>query len=1495
MQTSLLLLLCSLAGNAHQSNACELKLGGAISSTGKHGIHGGYGWSLVSGWTLWAETVNARGGLQLPSGKCTVRLPLDVRDDESSSSISPVVLEEILNSSHAAFADLDFVIGPASSGITMVDAQVAQRHQKILFSSGASEQLYDKGNEYIFSTLTPGRQYMSSGLELLHSKGARSVVFASQDRAFSQSVCEGANKTAASLGMEVKGYFVYSVGKSNFADLVYSIKTLDADVYAGCGHQDDVTHIIGNANVLNVNPKAMLVTSASDQGIVKNVGVQYSHGLLSPTQWHKSLDFSDDDLFFGSAAQFHETFLARFGLPPSYHAAFAAAAGYALGKAIEAAGSTGAAAVITSLRALSVNSFYGPIAFSGPGDTSGLLGTMPRRPMGTTQISNGTISVVAPQEAAAAALIYPLPTWAEKALMLYPCPEGTYDDGFSSLGQQKCTQCNPGEYRDNFALVCHPCPAGEFAKSPGARICQKCPATQFQSQAGATACIACPAGTYCPDEGSDDASPCPVGYFCLANEAMPVPCPAGTYNSKPGAMNVSHCRPCDPGQFSADSGKAQCEACARGRYCSGIECQSCDLCPAGTFASLGNQSNCTSCGPGKLTYKQVQVHGQQEWLPAVGSDSESSCGCDRGMFANPSGDCEPCAEGMSCAGMGIIVIEQGYHNLVRRPDQVYRCFGDAMRCPGGETGSCAVGRDPTSLGCSSCLAEPPHSPGPNGTCEKCNENDSWAAVGLCVLVVLGLCAVYAVINGESRAKQKSSVLLIGVTVGQLVSVCQFFGVLYAFAVQWPEPFASLLSTLMLLNFQIEAVKIGCAIQTGPVGIFTVKMCIMLFLVLVMTLIHAFNVIMWHGSHFRKRLPALIGTAGTLCMAFFVSILSNILAPFQCDTHPGGLRTVRAYPTVVCWDPGSSSTHMEMVGISLAFATIPIAFLTVSFFVIRSFPRRMLDGDVQFQNTWVFLFFRFHPRSHRFALVLLGRNALLGISPVLPDAMTQVGLLQIILLMYLMVTLHICPWRLQAANILDVAANAGMVLMLSLCALFIDNVDRTAISQICCALFAFLLIAFSTALLHGMVSRFLGARRKAFDYFLCHHKAGAGSFARLLKIKVSARTKARVWLDSDDLKDMSLLFEYVKSHTQTVVVLCSEGIFSRPWCLGELTTAHLNGIKTVFVCFPGFAWPGEEFMNSPARYVTGLEVLTEHGLSEEMLVSTLRSLSDLPHINLPKFVTGAILNGLVDKLGSGASCGQIAASSRHSLSAQHACETIILADHSNSEAACTALILENMLHPMGMTDAKRMPKVLGADESVPAELKQVVVVCSSGCFLSPVMMRALIMAAECKATVLPVISEDSFRFPTEELYEQICSEAPKLSQKGALPLKGGYLARLVKSVFNEIAVVVQPADYSTTEQILKVKAEAIMTRLGGPLNKLAEPEMDSLKDLSGPFNTLAEPEMDSLPLLFSLSLNLSGPFNKLAEPEMDSLKDLNGPEMDSLNTCHPAFDKINESL
>ena len=70
-------------------------------------------------------------------------------------------------------------------------------------------------------------------------------------------------------------------------------------------------------------------------------------------------------------------------------------------------------------------------------------------------------------------------------------------------------------------------------------------------------------------------------------------------------------------------------------------------------------------------------------------------------------------------------------------------------------------------------------------------------------------------------------------------------------------------------------------------------------------------------------------------------------------------------------------------------------------------------------------------------------------------------------------------------------------------------------------------------------------------------------ARFLKAELEQALGAPVFLDSDDLRDLTLLFEHVRE-SSCVVLLQSEAVLARPWCLAELVTAVDHHVPIVAV-------------------------------------------------------------------------------------------------------------------------------------------------------------------------------------------------------------------------------------------------------------------------------------------------------------------------------------------
>ena len=70
------------------------------------------------------------------------------------------------------------------------------------------------------------------------------------------------------------------------------------------------------------------------------------------------------------------------------------------------------------------------------------------------------------------------------------------------------------------------------------------------------------------------------------------------------------------------------------------------------------------------------------------------------------------------------------------------------------------------------------------------------------------------------------------------------------------------------------------------------------------------------------------------------------------------------------------------------------------------------------------------------------------------------------------------------------------------------------------------------------------KRQLFGIFLCHHKGGAGSLCRLMKILIARHTSTRVFLDCDQLENLDFLFDIIRKLTKSVVVVLTPELLKR---------------------------------------------------------------------------------------------------------------------------------------------------------------------------------------------------------------------------------------------------------------------------------------------------------------------------------------------------------------
>ncbi|CAJ1362422.1 unnamed protein product [Effrenium voratum] len=463
------------------------------------------------------------------------------------------------------------------------------------------------------------------------------------------------------------------------------------------------------------------------------------------------------------------------------------------------------------------------------------------------------------------------------------------------------------------------------------------------------------------------------------------------------------------------------------------------------------RSQCHRCGNGTgqeerwTTSQMVLREGQETWIQVQGSDNISYCGCVAGAYLW-NGLCETCIEGSICEGSSKLLLQKGYFSWATEPGMVYKCFGESARCPGGEPGTCAFGRDTTSIACAVCQ---PGLHEKEGICVECGGGDYALVISVTILGVCAIAVLYLVLMGEGqKSKQPGSLLVAALGMGQMVTIVQQLTVVQQFKIDWGEPFASILVAMELMAFDMDMISVGCVAQMDPVTKFTMRTLLVLVFFGIAAVVH-FAYLAWHrGTSGAKglQISLLARTVGTLFMVFFISLCSSLLAPFRCDTHPNGLQTVQAYHGVYCNGEGE---HLSMAIVGACACLLPLGFLAICFWVIIiELPKRLLAADVKFIRACSFLFMRFRPGAELFSVLFLIRNALVVLCPLLPGASAKVVSMNLLLYASLCGTAFSKPWRAMLCNFLDMMLIVGMLVILDMGSLFVEDNDAGTTMIIC---------------------------------------------------------------------------------------------------------------------------------------------------------------------------------------------------------------------------------------------------------------------------------------------------------------------------------------------------------------------------------------------------------------------------------------------------------------
>jgi branched-chain amino acid transport system substrate-binding protein len=281
------------------TTAEPIVIGASISLSGDFSDAGE---SIKKGDELWAEAINAKGGL------LGHQVSFKFANDASSTDQVVQNYQNLITVDH-----VDLTFGPFSSFLTIPASVVAARYG-YLFASPASgsPQVFNRGLNNVFhvqpATGIQSMQVFANWvLSLPADQRPKTAAYATEDDPLISPAIEGVRETLEGAGITTAYDHIYPIEVTDYTPFGFAIASSNADVVVlGTNLPDSVAFIEIFAQQ-HYNPKAMIEFNGPDQGkeFTDKVGLN-SEGVMKPAGWFPQLPT------FGNA-DFVAAYIAKFG------------------------------------------------------------------------------------------------------------------------------------------------------------------------------------------------------------------------------------------------------------------------------------------------------------------------------------------------------------------------------------------------------------------------------------------------------------------------------------------------------------------------------------------------------------------------------------------------------------------------------------------------------------------------------------------------------------------------------------------------------------------------------------------------------------------------------------------------------------------------------------------------------------------------------------------------------------------------------------------------------------------------------------------------------------------------------------------------------------------------------------------------------------------------------------------------------------------------------
>jgi branched-chain amino acid transport system substrate-binding protein len=391
---------CGSGGGSTQNNS-PIVIGTSLSLSGDFSADGV---AFLQGYQLWADYVNANGGLL---GR---QVQLKILSDGTSEQQVATNYQTLINVDH-----VDLLFGPFSTKLTKPASVVANRYGYAFpEGAGGGPSVFARGLNNVFDVSLPVASslvnFANYILSLPAGQRPATAAYATQDDPFTQPQVDTARQMLEAGGVQTVYYKVYPSETTDFAPIATGIINSKAQVVVAGTLLNDIASFMLHFKQQHYNPQALVATAGPDQGtaFLNAVGgTREAEGVFVPNGgWYPDLNAFQNQ-------QMVAAYLAKYGgtkadisadVPEAY------SVGQVVAQAVTAIGcadgsSTCQSKLIQQLHSgKTFQSVQGPVKFDSTGQNTAAVAYL-------FQWQNGNLIPVYPQSVAAAAPEFPKPNW----------------------------------------------------------------------------------------------------------------------------------------------------------------------------------------------------------------------------------------------------------------------------------------------------------------------------------------------------------------------------------------------------------------------------------------------------------------------------------------------------------------------------------------------------------------------------------------------------------------------------------------------------------------------------------------------------------------------------------------------------------------------------------------------------------------------------------------------------------------------------------------------------------------------------------------------------------------------------------------------------------------------------------------------------------------------------------------------------------------------------